>query len=89
MTQSSESAEWPEPRRIVGQVDGRLDGDHNEPVDGKAADAGLENQAMRDKYPFLKLGDKSRTALSSEEAVRGLRRVMGEDGEVHGQGSTG
>lgn len=56
-------------------------------VDQDAAPSGTAT--MREKYPFLKLGDKSRTALSSEEAVRGLRRVMGEDGEVHGQGSKG
>ena len=46
-------------------------------------------EAMREKYPFLKLGEKPLVALTSEEAVRGLRRVMGEDGEVHGQGSSG
>lgn len=64
-------------------------GDEKEPRDLPAEGISIENRAMREKYPFLKLGQQPRVALSSEQAVRGLRRVMGEDGEVHGQGSKG
>ena len=103
MSSSPGAPSWPEPRRIVGNPDievfsglGAANGASNcaghHPGAGRNnsdGPSGIDSAGMRAKYPFLTLGHKPRTALTSEEAVRGLRRVTGEDGEVHGQGSKG